>query len=160
MGSKYHSQEVPRKAPRLRVLRNSKGEWVRRCTTSASTSPSRRTSARPSTRRRQRSRTTSPRVRHTSETRSRIDNRDRVPIRNSRQVTPEPQRCPVPIAPAPREVHLARMVLCTTFARLVSLSQPGSVIALAEKLLRRKVTSPLEAFLSLSLSNAQAQLSP
>ena len=54
-----------------------------------------------------------------------------------------------------KQMFLARMVICTAFARLVSQSRDNSVNHLAERLLRQKIGSPLEAFLTLSLENSR-----
>lgn len=50
-----------------------------------------------------------------------------------------------------KEILLARLTVCAAFAKLVTNSSDESVLKLAKRLLRRKINSPLGAFLALSL---------
>ena len=152
MGRQYRSTAISREVPRLRVRRNNQGEWARR-STSAPLTPPRTTGARPPARAQLPERARSPRVRRESSNRP-TEIREPNPARRNMQPTHSTRTNSNGNATS-RETYLARMVICTTFARLVSESDARSVIQLAEKLLRRKVTSPLEAFLSLSLCKAQ-----
>lgn len=67
-----------------------------------------------------------------------------------------PGNGPVGSKQSPREAHLAKLVICTTFARLVTNSGSKLLHELAIKMLRQKITSPMEAVLALSLYDTPA----
>lgn len=142
--------EEEERLPLLRVRRDHRGHWTRRTPTPTGSGAA----SRSSTSGRKRRRSPSPRVRTHFNHSERYTGSRRGP-RTERAKTP-PRRQPdrltqVPRASSSKSDFLARLVICSHFADLVSQSGIAAVNALAEKLLRHKIGTPLEAFLLLAL---------